>query len=61
MAVLYQGGKTMFQADAVYEYLRYTYGENKPIFLKEVQIPGMSDASVRLALKKLTDLGRMKR
>ncbi len=61
MAVLYQGGKTMSQADAVYEYLRQIYGENEPIFLKEVHIPGLPDVSVRQALKKLTDLGRMKR
>lgn len=61
MAVLYQGGKSMSQADAVYDYLRHTYGENEPIFLKEVHIPGMADASVRQALKRLTDLGKMKR
>lgn len=49
------------QMDAVYEYLRQIYGENEPILLKKVHTLGMTDAPVWQALKKLTDLCRLKR
>ena len=51
----------MSQADTVYSYLRENYKENEPIFLSEINIPGVSDTSVRQQLKKLTEDGRIKR
>jgi len=51
----------MSKADTVYSYLRENYKENEPIFLSEINIPGVSDTSVRQQLKKLTEDGRIKR
>ena len=51
----------MSQADTVYSYLRENYKENEPIFLSEINIPGVSYTSVRQQLKKLTEDGRIKR
>ena len=51
----------MSQADTVYSYLRENYKENEPIFLSEINIPGVSATSVRQQFKKLTEDGRIKR
>ena len=51
----------MAQIDEVYSYLLENYGQNKPIFLSELAIPGMKPVSLRQQLKKLTEDGRLKR
>ncbi len=51
----------MAQVDSVYDFLRQNYAENEPIFLSEIRIPGIQGASVRQALKKLTEDGRLGR
>lgn len=51
----------MTQMEVVYDYLCRNYKENEPIFLSEISIPNVKEASVRLQLKKLTADGRVKR
>ena len=51
----------MAQIDEVYSYLLENYGQNEPIFLSELEIPGMKPVSLRQQLKKLTEDGRLKR
>ena len=51
----------MAQIDEVYSYLLENYGQNKPIFLSELAIPGIKPVSLRQQLKKLTEEGRLKR
>lgn len=51
----------MTQLEKVYEYLTENYGENEPIFLSDISIPGMRSVSVRQQFKKLTEDGRIKR
>ena len=51
----------MALADTVYRYLSETYKENEPVFLSEISIPGVSNASVRQQFRKLTEDGRIKR
>ena len=51
----------MAQFDCVYDYLRQNYADNEPIFLSEIRIPGIKDASIRQQIKKLTVDGRLKR
>ena len=41
--------------DEVYSYLKSNYKQNGPIFLSELNIPGMKPVSVRQQLKKLTE------
>lgn len=41
--------------DEVYSYLKSNYKQNEPIFLSELNIPGMKPVSVRQQLKKLTE------
>lgn len=45
----------------LYEYLKEKFGENEPIFVSEISVPGMSDANIRQQLKQLTDKGLLKR
>ena len=51
----------MAQIDEVFSYLVKNYGQNEPIFLSELAIPGMKPVSLRQQLKKLTEDGRLKR
>ena len=45
----------------VYNYIENKYKPNEPIFLAELDIPGMKPVSVRQQMKKLTEAGRLKR
>lgn len=45
----------------VYSYIENNYQPNEPIFLAELNIPGMKSVSVRQQLKKLTESGQLKR
>ena len=45
----------------LYDFLLSRYQPNEPIFLSDLQISDMSDASIRTQLKKLTDAGLLKR
>ena len=41
------------------EYLKKNYESGEPIFLQDIKIAGMSDASIRQKIKKLTDTGEV--
>lgn len=45
----------------VYGYIENNYQPNEPIFLAELNIPGMKAVSVRRQLKILTESGQLKR
>ena len=45
----------------VYSYIENNYQTNEPIFLSELNIPGMKAVSVRQQMKKLTESGQLKR
>ena len=45
----------------VYSYIEKNYQPNEPIFLSELDIPGMKAVSVRQQMKKLTESGKLKR
>ena len=45
----------------VYNYIENKYKPNEPIFLAELDIPGMKAVSIRQQMKKLTEDGRLKR
>lgn len=45
----------------LYDYLIKHYGQNEPIFLADIQIEGITDVNIRQQMKKLSDLGRVKR
>ena len=45
----------------VYRYIENNYRSNEPIFLSELNIPGMKAVSVRQQMKKLTESGQLKR
>lgn len=45
----------------LYQYLIEKYKENEPFFLSDIQIEGMTGNNVRQQLKKLTDVGKIKR
>lgn len=45
----------------VYNYIENKYKPNEPIFLAELDIPGMKPVSVRQQMTKLTEDGRLKR
>ena len=51
----------MAQTETLYTYLIDNYRPNEPIFLSEINVPGMHDANVRQQLKKLTEDGRLNR
>ena len=51
----------MAQIDTVYDFLRQNYADNDPIFLSDIRVPGIKDASVRQIIKKLILNGRIKR
>ena len=51
----------MAKVDDVFAYLKENYGDNEPIFLAGLSIPGMKDVNIRQKLKKLTEDGRIKR
>lgn len=59
--MLYGEVIAMAQIDKVYSYLQKNYNMNEPIFLTELNIPGIKSVSLRQQLKKLTDDGRVKR
>ena len=44
----------------VYSYIENNYQPNEPIFLSELNIPGMKAVSVRQQMKKLTESGQLK-
>lgn len=45
----------------VYRYIENNYRPNEPVFLSELNIPGMKAVSVRQQMKKLTESGQLKR
>lgn len=45
----------------LYNYLKETYGENEPIFVADIKYEGMSTNYIRQQIKKLTDVGTLKR
>ena len=45
----------------VYSYIENNYRTNEPLFLSELNIPGMKAVSVRQQMKKLTESGQLKR
>lgn len=47
--------------DKVYNYIEMNYESNEPIFLSELDIPGVKAVSVRQQMKKLTEEGMLKR
>lgn len=47
--------------ETLYEYLLDNYKENEPIFLADLQDDGMTRTNVRQQIKKLTDIGKVKR
>lgn len=47
--------------NSLYDFLLTNYGENEPIFLANLKIDGMTSNNIRQQLKKLTDLGKVKR
>ena len=51
----------MTLSDEVYKNIENNYKTNEPIFLSELDIPGMKAVSVRQQMKKLTEDGRLKR
>ncbi len=51
----------MEQVNKVYNYLENNYQTNEPIFLSELNIPGMKPVAVRQQIKKLTESGQLKR
>ena len=44
----------------VYSYIENNYQPNEPIFLSELNIPGIKAVSVRQQMKKLTETGQLK-
>ena len=50
----------MALANEVYSYIVNNYQPNEPIFLSELNIPGMKAVSVRQQMKKLVESGRHK-
>ena len=51
----------MAQTDDVYSYIKNNYGENEPVLLSDLNIPGMTDVAVRQTVKKLVDEEKLKR
>ena len=51
----------MTQFDKVYSYLQENYSLNEPIFLSEINVPGIKPVSLRQQLMKLTEDGRLNR
>lgn len=51
----------MALTNTVYNYIEKNYRPNEPIFLSELNIPDMKAVSVRQQLKKLTEVGKLKR
>lgn len=45
----------------LYQYLIEKYKENEPFFPSDIQIEGMTGNNIRQQLKKLTDIGKIKR
>ena len=50
----------MALSDYVYNYLISNFKPNEPILLSEINIPGLSDVSIRQQVKKLTEKGQLK-
>lgn len=51
----------MAQIETLYTYLLENYKPNEPVFLSDINVPGMRGANIRQQLKKLTEDGRLKR
>lgn len=45
----------------LYEFLQENYGENEPILISQIKMDGLSDANLRQQIKKLTDIGKLKK
>lgn len=45
----------------LYEYLMENYKENEPIFMADINMPSVSDNTIRQMFKKLCDAGRIRR
>lgn len=43
----------------LFEYIKENYEPGEPIFLQDIKIDGMSEASIRQRIKKLTDTGEV--
>jgi hypothetical protein len=43
----------------LFEYIKENYKPGEPIFLQDIKIEGMSDASIRQRMKKLTETGEI--
>jgi len=43
----------------LFEYIKENYEPGEPIFLQDIKIDGMSDASIRQRIKKLTETGEV--
>lgn len=46
---------------SLYEFLQENYGENEPILISQIKMDGLSDANLRQQIKKLTDIGKLKK
>lgn len=51
----------MTNTDIVYNFLRQNYADSEPIFLSDIDIPGIKAPYIRQIIKKLTSDGRIKR
>ena len=51
----------MSKADIIFNYLQEKYQTNEPIFLSDIDIPDISNVSIRQQIKKLTQNGQLKR
>ncbi len=51
----------MTQTDVVFDFFREKFGENEPVFLSEINVPGIGSGSVRQSLKRLTEQGKIRR
>lgn len=45
----------------LYDYLKANYKENEPILLSDIQIEGVTEATVRQQMKQLTEAGKIRR
>lgn len=59
--VLQRGVEAVVMIDAVYDYLRKNYKVNEPIFLEDINIPGVKEETVRQQMKELVEDGRIQR
>ncbi len=48
-------------SEAVYDYIENNYAQNEPIFLSNLNIPGVKPVTIRQQMKKLIEEGKIKR